>query len=90
MAFLYPYIKEKSTWPFPQDVMYFDRWPVRHPSLLFAGLALGEGRYLDLWSALDPSPATEEVIRNLPIRHPLLWVDGESGGGGARRAVGGW
>ncbi len=75
MAFLYPYIRDKSAWPFAKDVMYFDQWPVRHPSLLFAGLALGEPRYLDLWTTLDPSPTTEEVIRNLPIRHPLLWVE---------------
>jgi len=75
MAFLYPYIKDKAAWPFARDVMYFDRWPVRHPSLLFTGLALGEARYLDLWATLDPAPATEEVIRNLPIRHPLLWID---------------
>ncbi len=75
MAFLYPYIRDKSAWPFAKDVMYFDQWPVRHPSLLFAGLALGEPRYLDLWTTLDPSPTTEEVIRNLPIRHPLIWIE---------------
>ena len=91
VGFLYPYIKDKSAWPFAHDVMYFDRWPVRHPSLLFSGLALGEARYLELWSTLDASPATEEVIRNLPIRHPLLWVHGEKpgGGGGRRQAAGG-
>jgi len=27
------------------------------------------------WSSLDGSPTTEEVIRNLPIRHPMLWID---------------
>lgn len=75
MAFLFPYMRDKSAWPFGRDVMYFDQWPARHPSLLFAGLALGERRYVDLWSTLDPAPATEEVVRNLPIRHPLLWID---------------
>src|SRR5512139_259647 len=70
MAFLYPYMRDKSKWPFARDVMYFDKWPVRHPSLLFAGLALGEPRYLELWASLDPSPTTEEVIRNLLVRHP--------------------
>lgn len=75
MAFLFPFMKNKAAWPFPKDVMYFDEWPVRHPSLLFAGLALNEGAYLDLWASLNSSPTTEEVIRNLPVRHPLLWVD---------------
>lgn len=74
MGFLFPFLKDKSAWPFAKDVMYFDQWPVRQPSLLFAGLALGERRYLDLWTSLDGSPIVDEVIRNLPIRHPLLWV----------------
>jgi hypothetical protein len=74
VAYLFPFLKNKSAWPFAKDVMYFDQWPVRQPSLLFAGLALGEPRYLDLWTSLDGSPTVEEVIRNLPIRHPLLWV----------------
>ena len=74
MAFLYPYMLDKSKWPFARDVLYFEEWPVRQPSLLFGGLALGEPRYLRLWESLNPSPTTEEVIRNLPIRHPVLWV----------------
>ena len=74
VAYLFPFLKDKSTWPHPKDVMYFDQWPVRQPCLLFAGLAFDESRYLDLWRTLDGSPAVEEVLRNLPIRHPLLWV----------------
>ncbi|MCX6550599.1 MAG: alginate lyase family protein [Acidobacteria bacterium] len=80
LAFLYPYLAQKSAWPFAKDVMYFDQWPVRQPSLLFGGLALGEPRYLDLWKSLDGSPAVDEIIRNLPIRHPLLWVPAPVGG----------
>jgi hypothetical protein len=74
LEFLYPYMKDKSRWPHAKDVMYFDEWPVRQPSLLFAGLALREARYLELWKRLPPPSATEEVLRNLPIRHPLLWT----------------
>ena len=74
MEFLYPFIRDRSSWPHPKDVMYFDEWPVRQPCLLFAGLGLNEPKYLDLWRTLNPSPTNEEVIRNLPIRHPLLWV----------------
>ncbi len=74
MEYLYPYLKDKTLWPQAKDVMYFDEWPVRQPCLLFAGLAFGEQKYLDLWKSLNGSPTNEEVIRNLPIRHPLLWV----------------
>ena len=76
LEFMYPYIKDKNTWPKPPDVMYYDQWPVRHPALFFGGRALHEPRCLELWRTLDPDPAVDEVIRNYPVRQPLLWVDG--------------
>ena len=74
VAFLAPYIGNKQSWPHPPDVMYHDQWPMRHPSLLFAGLALGEQRYLDLWKTLPAESTVEEVVRNFFVRQPLLWV----------------
>lgn len=74
LAYMAPFIADKARWPKPPDVMYFDGWPVRHPSLLFGGLALGQTAYLDLWRRLDPDPTVDEIIRNYPIRQPLLWV----------------
>jgi Alginate lyase len=74
LEFMYPFIRDKSSWPRARDVMYHDAWPVRHPALLFGGLALGESRYVDLWKTLNPDPAVDEVIRNYPIRQPLLWM----------------
>ncbi|SHE44039.1 Alginate lyase [Mariniphaga anaerophila] len=72
--FLFPYVKDKSKWPFAEDVMYWEDWPVRQPFLLFAGRAYNRPEFIDLWKTLDGYPETQEVIRNLPIRHPLLWV----------------
>src|SRR5439155_1286762 len=74
VAFMYPFIQDKRTWPKPPDVMYYDAWPVRHPALLFGGLALREPRYLDLWKTLPADPTVDEVVRNYPIRQPLLWM----------------
>src|SRR2546423_626572 len=74
LAFMFPYIKDKRTSSKPPDVMYFDAWPVRHPALLFGGLALHESRYVDLWKTLDPDPTLDEIVRNFPIRQPLLWL----------------
>ena len=74
LAYMYPYIENKRSWPKPPDVMYFDQWPVRQPALLFGGLAFHEPRYIDLWNRLDPDPTVDEVIRNYPIRQPLLWL----------------
>jgi hypothetical protein len=75
LSFLYPYMEDKSSWPYQKDVLYWDEWPVQQPSLLFGGLNLERPDYLELWSRLDSDPQTPEVIRNLPLRHPLLWVD---------------
>ncbi|MBU1097588.1 MAG: alginate lyase family protein [Bacteroidetes bacterium] len=74
MEFMYPYIKDKSKWPYKKDVMYFDQWPVRQPSLLFAGFAFKESKYIELWKTLNPDPTEEEIIRNFPIRQPVLWI----------------
>lgn len=74
MEFRFPYIANKLMWPHKPDVMYFDDWPVRQPSLLFAGLALKRGEYLDLWRRLDPDPTVDEVIRNYVVRQPLVWI----------------
>lgn len=79
VAFMYPYIADKSKWPYPPDVMYFDNWPMRQQSLLFAGLALNKPQYLALWRKLNPKPKTEEAVRNYPIRQPVLWVSRRTG-----------
>jgi len=75
VEFMAPYVKDKSSWPYPPDVMYFDLWPVRHPFLLFAGLAYNNMDYIDLWKTLNPDPINEEVLRNYPIRQPVLWLN---------------
>jgi hypothetical protein len=74
LAFMYPYIRDKSSWPKPPDVMYHDQWPIRHPALYFGGRALDEPKYLALWRTLQPDPTVDEVVRNYPVRQPLLWV----------------
>ena len=74
LAYIFPFIRDKSTWPHRPDVLYWDQWPVRHPSLLFAGMAFKNQNYLDLWQGLQADPDVFEVLRNLPLRHPLLWV----------------
>jgi hypothetical protein len=72
--FMFPFIQDKSKWPYAKDVEYFDDLPNRQPSLLFAGLAYREPRYIELWRKLPPDPKTAEIIRNFPVRQPVLWV----------------
>jgi Alginate lyase len=73
VEYMYPYVKDKSTWPLKPDVMYYQFWPVRSPTWLFAGWALADQKYFDLWKSLDANPTNDEVLRNLPVRQPVLW-----------------
>jgi hypothetical protein len=73
MAWMFPYMRDKSSWPLKPDVMYDKEWPMRQASLLFAGRALHRPEYLDLWQALPADSSVEEVVRNFFIRQPVLW-----------------
>lgn len=72
--FIFPYVVYKTSWPFVHDVMYWDEWPVAHPFLIFGALQTGNKEWLSAWSELEHFPETDEVIRNLPVRNPLLWI----------------
>ena len=74
LQFMEPYIANKSLWRYPKDVMYWDEWPVRQSSLLFGGIAFKNKKYTDLWKSLNGDFTNPEVIRNMPVRYPLLWV----------------
>ena len=74
IEFLYPFVANKNSWTLPKDIMYWENWPVAHPFLLFGYTAYGNQDWLATWSNLEHFPTTAEVIRNLPIRNPLLWI----------------
>jgi hypothetical protein len=72
--FIYPYLKDKSSWRWAKDVEHFDSLPVRSPGLLFSGITCHEQKYINLWKTLNADPTDKEIVRNYPIRQPLLWV----------------
>lgn len=74
VAYLYPFLADKSKWPLKPDVQAWNSWPVRQPGLLFAGLALSKPKYLELWKKLPPDPTDDEVRRNIAITQPILWL----------------
>src|SRR5262249_45100551 len=75
LAFMAPFIADKTRWPHARDVQYHDEWPMRHPALLFGGLAVSNPEYVDLWNTLRADSDVEEVVRNLFIRQPILWLE---------------
>lgn len=72
--FMFPFIANKQNWPYQKDVMYWEEWPVAHIALLFGAKAFDNSTWLNTWAGLEHFPKNEEVIRNTPIRNPLIWL----------------
>lgn len=73
IQFLYPFIQNKNTWPYAKDVMYWESWPVAAPFLVLGGMVFDKQEWINTWKKLEHTPIEPEIIRNLPVRNPLLW-----------------
>lgn len=74
LEFMYPFIADKSRWALKPDVMYWNEWPVAQPFLLFGAKAYQNRNWFLTWKGLEHQPKINEVIRNLPIKYPLLYL----------------
>lgn len=74
IEYLYPYVADKSKWPFKKDVMYWDEWPVAQPFLVLGAKHFDNHEWLNTWKKLPHELKVEEVVRNVPVRNPLIWL----------------
>lgn len=72
--FMVPFVEDKNRWSYPHDVMYWNDWPVAQPFLVFAYSKYLDQSWLNTWKRLEHFPKTEEIIRNMPVRNPLIWL----------------
>lgn len=75
IAYLYPFVADKNKWPFRHDVMHWEAWPVAQTFLFMGASAYQQQEWLDTWKRLNHAPTDEEIIRNLPVRNPLIWIN---------------
>lgn len=73
IEFLQPFIANKSKWTLKPDVMYWNDWPVAQPFLIFGAKADQNQNWFNTWKTLEHQSKVAEVIRNLPIKYPLLY-----------------
>jgi hypothetical protein len=73
LAYMAPYVKDKTTWPFPPDVMYWDQWPVAQPAFLFGAIRFNNKEWFNIWRKYRHFLQNREVIRNMPVRNPVIW-----------------
>lgn len=74
IEYLFPYVADKSKWPFEKDVMFWDNWPIAQSFLIFGANAYQNSLWFNVWKPLAHFPDVEEVVRNFPIRNPLIWL----------------
>ena len=74
IEFMYPFVANKENWKYTPDVMYWNDWPVAQPFLIFGYNGYHKKGWFQLWKKLEHFPTNEEVIRNLPVRNPLIWL----------------
>ncbi len=74
IEFMYPFVADKSKWTLKPDVMYWNEWPVAQPFLIFGASAYQNQNWFNTWKNLEHQPKVNEVIRNLPIKYPLLYL----------------
>lgn len=75
VAFLAPYIRDKSTWPYPHDISYWDEQPNDGMFMILAALAYQNTDYLTIWKrtvqAFIPSPTNPGCWGGWPVtRNP--------------------
>jgi hypothetical protein len=75
IEFMHPFIANKSKWTLAPDVMYWKEWPVAQPALIFGANAYQNQNWFNTWKGLEHQPKVNEVIRNLPIKYPLLYMN---------------
>ncbi|MCC8174141.1 MAG: alginate lyase family protein [Odoribacter sp.] len=62
IKYLYPYVIDKTSWSFEEDVMYWEEWPVAQPFLLFSAWLTDNVEHLKTWMSLNHYPDNPEVI----------------------------
>lgn len=75
VEFIHPFVVDKKKWTLAPDVMYWDNWPIAQNFLLFGALQYQNRSWFNTWKKLEHNPTTDEVVRNFPIRYPLLWLE---------------
>lgn len=73
--FMLPYLEDKSSWPYTQDIEHFDEVPLQTVGMLLAARALDNDRLMKVWESLSPEQKSAEMERNFAVRQPGLWVE---------------
>jgi hypothetical protein len=71
--YMYPFIVDKSKWPYKQDITNYDRLPAQSIGLLLAATALNQKDWMQTWESLAPRSTPVGAIDNA-LYFRLLWL----------------
>ena len=83
VAFMYPFIKDKSAWPYKHDVEHWDDFPDRQPTLALCRRRLRTNRLHHAVEDAESRPHGAGGHPKLP-GSPASAVDGEAGSCGKK------
>jgi hypothetical protein len=72
--FIMPYITDKTSWPYPKDVLHWEEQPNRQVFMLFASIAENQPEWFSLWKKQNTLFPSDESRRNIPLKSPLIWI----------------
>jgi choline dehydrogenase-like flavoprotein len=72
--FILPAVKDKSSWPFPPDIEYYDQVPIQSAGMLLAARAYQDEDMMAAWRNLSPVRKSDEVNRTFAVREVVLWL----------------
>lgn len=72
---IFPYIQDKTKWPYGQDIEMWNTMPSKSTFLYFASKAYGEIAYLDTWNKLkEPDLNYPSEARHIPVKTPEAYL----------------
>lgn len=74
LEFIYPYLRDKSTWKYGKDVAHWESQPEARLFMLYAALAGNDVRWFTMWKSLNEKNNSDESRIALPLKNPLLWI----------------
>lgn len=75
VSFIKPFLLDITKWPYKKDISHWDEQPGRRPFMFYAAMAQKQLEWVTIWQKNNPNFPTDESLRNMPLKNPLLWMD---------------
>ena len=75
LNFMYPYLVDKSKWPYNKDISHWENPPSARPFMLFAALALDNQEWFSMWKSLDEKSKGDASHKSMTFKNPIIYLN---------------